>query len=407
MHTSPLDPPGRGDAGGMNVYLQETSAALVALGWDVDVLTRRVASEQQEVRELPGGARLIAIPAGPADLVVKSELATLVGEFASAASDLARRRSYDVVHSHYWLSGVAGLAIARAADAPHVLNLHTVAAMKNATLAPGDAPEPPERLRWEADLVQASAITITGTRAEAATIEAAYGADPAKVLVIPPGVDLEAFSPRRTGAAVAELSANPAVPSATIDVLRRGGHLAMVARVQPLKGHDIAVAALAALQAEHRPPLVLAGDTSPGHQEFRDRLTASVIAAGLEDLVHFLPAVSRRATADLLAGSSLLLAPSRSETFGLITLEAAACGTPVIASRVDGLAEAVAEGRSGELVDGFAPDDWAAHIGALLGDQPRLRALGESAREYAHQFGWHRVAGATAEVYADLIGHHR
>ncbi|WP_353650518.1 glycosyltransferase [Nakamurella sp. A5-74] len=406
MHTSPADPPGRGDAGGMNVHLQELSAALVALGWEVDVLTRRVAAEQQEIRELAGGARLIAIPAGPADPVAKTELATLVGEFASAAGDLARRRSYDVVHSHYWLSGVAGLAIARAADAPHVLNLHTVAAMKNAALAPGDAPERPERLRWEADLVRASAVTVTGTRAERRTIESAYGAEPERVRVIPPGVDLRAFSPQRSGAVVTELAADPSIPAATIDVLRRGGQLVMIARVQPLKGHDIAIRALAAIAPERRPPLVLAGDTSPGHQDFRDRLQAWVIELGLEDLVHFLPAVSRRSAADLLAGAAVLLAPSRSETFGLITLEAAASGTPVIASRVDGLAEAVAEGRSGELVDGFAPADWAGHIDGLLSDPSRLRALGESAREYAHGFGWDRVAAATAEVYQSVIARH-
>lgn len=389
----------------MNVHLLAISAALVSLGWEVDVLTRRVASGQQEIRPLPGGARLIAIPAGPAGPVAKADLATLAEEFAGAASDLARRHRYRVVHSHYWLSGVAGLEIARAAQAPHVLNLHTVAAMKNASLAPGDAPESTERLRQEADLVRGSAMTITGTRAEARTIETAYGADPRRLRVIPPGVDLQLFSPARSGAVVAELADDPSIPAATLDVLRRGGHLAMVARVQPLKGHDIAVAALAALPPERRPPLVLAGDTSPGHDDFRARLRSLVIDAGLEDLVHFLPAVSRRATADLLAGASLLLAPSRSETFGLITLEAAACGTPVIASRVDGLAEAVADGRSGELVDGFDPADWTARIDDLLTDPARLRALGESAREHAEQFGWERVAAATAAAYQEAGTH--
>lgn len=389
VHTSPTDPPGTGDAGGMNVYLAELSRQLVRIGWQVDVLTRRTDPAQPAVRTLPDGVRLRHLDAGPADDVPKSELTTLVGEFAGAASDLAREARYDVVHSHYWLSGVAGLAVAAACGAPHVLNLHTVAAMKNAALAPGDTPEPPARLRWEADLVAASAVTVTGTAAERATLLQAYGADPARTVLVPPGVDLTTFTPQRRGAA------RPAGDRP---------YLAMVARVQPLKGHDIAVEALALLPSGRRPALVLAGEASPGHEAYLAALRQRVAELGLTGDVVFLPAQQRTATADLLAGAELLLAPSRSETFGLITLEAAASGTPTVAADVAGLAEAVADGRSGVLVRGFAPAGWARAVDALLQDDPRRTALGRSARRYAEGFGWPQVAASVDRLYRDVLG---
>lgn len=398
MHTSPVDTPGRGDAGGMNVYLEAISRHLVTQGCTVELLTRRTEKDQPDAVPLASGATLRHLDAGPPDTLPKVRLAQVVQQFTANVIALPR---YDVVHSHYWLSGVAGLAIARAGGAPHVLNLHTVAALKNATLAPGDEPEPEFRVNWEADLVRSSALTIAATHAEARAITSGYDADPDRIAVIPPGVDRELFHPDPPASdRVAPRWCHEIEPPALRAVLQRGGYLMMAARTQPLKGHDVAIEALAALDPAVRRPLVLVGDASPGHQAFRIDLAARISRLGLDGQVWFLPAQPRDRTADLLRGAALLLAPSRSETFGLVTLEAAASGTPTVASRVNGLAEAVGDNVSGVLVDGFAAPVWAAVIGSLLSDAGRLRALGASARRYSERFDWEHVA-------AELAGHYR
>jgi len=393
MHTSPIATPGSGDAGGMNVYLEAVSRHLVAEGLSVDLLTRRTDPEQPDSVRLSSGAVLRYLTAGPSDAVPKAELGRFVEEFSHELTDL---EPYDVVHSHYWLSGVAGLALARASDAPHVLNLHTVAAMKNAALAPGDAPEPEYRLRWERDLVRASALTIAATSAEAQAVCSHYGAEPDQLTVIPPGVDRELFRPD----APAPNWLHTLRPAGLRAAVASGGYLMMAARTQPLKGHDLAIRALATMDPGTRPPLVMVGDVSPGQDEYRSELDALVRRRGLEGEVWFLPAQPRERLADLLRGAVLLLAPSHSETFGLITLEAAASGTPTFASRVDGLAEAVSDGVSGILVSSFDPEIWAAAIGELLVRPESLAAMALSARRYASHFDW-------AVVAATLAGHYR
>lgn len=393
MHTSPIDTPGSGDAGGMNVYLAAVSGRLVARGLEVDLLTRRTSPDQPNSVLLPNGARLRYLTAGPPDTLPKAELASVVDEFSDELASLDR---YHIVHSHYWLSGVAGLALARASGAPHVLNLHTVAAMKNAALAAGDAPEPEFRLRWEADLVRASTLTIAATTAEAQAIRQSYGARPEQLAVIPPGVDRELFRP--DGAPAGWFSALQ--PAGLRAAVTSGGYLMMAARVQPLKGHDLAIRALAAMPAVGRPALILVGDPSPGHEQYRGELDRLADRLGLAGQVWFLPAQSRERLADLLRGAALLLAPSHSETFGLVTLEAAASGTPTVASAVNGLAEAVSDGVSGRLIAGFDADEWASTIGGLLSRPESLVALGVSAQTYAARFDWSVVA-------AELAGHYR
>lgn len=397
MHTSPVDTPGRGDAGGMNVYLEAISRHLVTQGCTVELLTRRTDPDQPDAVKLSSGATLRHLTAGPPDTMPKERLGQVVEQFTANVIALPR---YDIVHSHYWLSGVAGLAIARASAAPHVLNLHTVAALKNATLPPGDEPEPEFRVNWEADLVRSSALTVAATRAEAHAIRTGYAADPDRITVVPPGVDRLLFRPDRP----APDWLSGIEPPSLRRVLARGGYLMMAARTQPLKGHDLAIEALAALDPAARPPLVLVGDASPGHAAFRAELAGRIDRLGLGESVWFLPAQRRERTADLLRSAALLLAPSHSETFGLVTLEAAASGTPTIASRVNGLAEAVGDGISGLLVDGFVPADWANVIGGVLADPVRLAALGRSARQYSSRFDWENVAATLAGHYRRLAG---
>lgn len=395
MHTSPVAAPGSGDAGGMNVYLEAVSRHLVAQGLSVDLLTRRTDPDQPYELTLPSGARLRHLTAGPPDTVPKADLGRFVEEFSEGLAEL---EPYDVVHSHYWLSGVAGLALASASGAPHVLNLHTVAAMKNAALPAGDSPEPEYRLRWEGDLVRASVMTVAATSAEAQAIRSDYGADPDRLTVIPPGVDRELFRPDAPAAGWLRNLQPPALRS----VLTAGGYLMMAARTQPLKGHDLAIRALGAMDPVTRPPLVIVGDVSPGNQQYRAELEELVHLLGLDGEVWFLPAQPRDRLADLLRGAALLLAPSHSETFGLVTLEAAASGTPTVASRVNGLAEAVSEGVSGVLVSGFDAQMWAMTIDDLLSRPKVLAGMGVSATQYAAGFDWGMVAATLARLYREL-----
>lgn len=390
MHTSPTATPGTGDAGGMNVYLASVAGPLVAQGFSVDLVTRRVDPDQPDVEELASGARLVRIEAGPLEALSKGRLERHVEEFAAGLVDVG---PYDLVHSHYWLSGVAGLAVARALGVPHVLSLHTVAALKNATLAPGDEPEPAHRLHWERDLARASSATIAATHAEARAIREFYGIGADQVEVVTPGVDHTVFTPD-----------GPAPGGAVADLLaRRGAYLLMAARMQPLKGQDIAVETLARLDPRTRPGLVLTGEASPGHEAYRQRVLARVDELGLADEVRTVSAVTRPELAALFRGASLLLVPSRSETFGLVTVEAAASGLPTVAARVGGLAEAVSDGVSGVLVDGHDPAVWAGTVDGLLRDGDRRAALSASALGHAAAFSWDAVAARLAGRYRSLV----
>jgi D-inositol-3-phosphate glycosyltransferase len=379
LHTSPLSQPGSGDAGGMNVYLVGLAEALAEAGTEVELITRD-AGEGTADAHTPGGVPVRFVRAGPRAPVPKGELAALTPEFARSLAELPR---FDVVHSHYWLSGLAGLEAAAAWRAPHILSLHTVAALKNQRLASGDRPEPAERLAGERMLVRASVRTVTATEAERrAVLDAAgpgLGGD--RVVVVPPGVDPVLFHPR---------DGVPADP-----------YLLVLARIQPLKGIDLAIEAVAALPAARRPRLVVAGGTSPGHDGYAAGLRALAERSGAR--VEFLPAQSRSATAALLAGAELLIVPSHSETFGLVALEAAASGTPVVAAASGGLVEAVADGVSGVLLSDRDPERWAEAIDRLLTDPRRLAALGASAAEHAARHTWAGTAEQLRRVYRRAV----
>jgi len=384
LHTSPLEQPGSGDAGGMNVYLAGLAEALAASGADVELLTRAVGGEHPDARTA-GGVPVRALEAGPAAPVPKGRLAEFAPEFGQAMAQLPR---FDVVHSHYWLSGQAALPVAEAWGAPHVLSLHTLAALKNAHLAPGDRAEPAERVEAERMLVEASALTVAATVAERTSILAATDVRSEAVAVVPPGVDTSLFRPGDGGG-----WGSPARPFVLV-----------LARIQPLKGVDLAIAALARIPAEMRPVLVVAGGVSPGHDDYAASLrrsAAELLHAG--DIV-LLPAQTREQTASLLRAASLLLVPSHSETFGLVALEAAASGTPVVAGRVGGLAEAVADGVSGVLVDGRDPETWARVIRTLLSDPDALAALSASAAAFGAARSWAATACDLRAHYDRLLG---
>ncbi|SKC38838.1 glycosyltransferase [Okibacterium fritillariae] len=392
LHTSPLATAGSGDAGGMNVYLRALSDGLVADGFEVDVLTRRTAADQRSVTTR-GGARVLFLDAGPAEPVAKEDLHGLVDGFATSAIAAG---PYDLVHSHYWLSGLAGERLAAASGAPHLVTLHTLAALKNELLAEGDTPEPEARVAAERALLESARAVIAVSQAEADAAVSLAGAEHERVRVVLPGVDTQLFRPPAVGEDEARCDTNIRRPTVVV-----------AARVQPLKGQDLAIRAIAALPRDRRPQLILAGDATASHAAYVAALHELIEESGLHSTtggadadVLFAGPLDREQLAETLRRASALLIPSHSETFGLVALEAAASGIPVIASRVGGLPEAV--GDNGILLDDRRAESWAAAMDAILAEahdaagRTRLRAR---ALAHAAPFGWDAVTHRIGDIY--------
>lgn len=388
LHTSPLETPGQGDAGGMNVVVREAALALERLGHDVAVATRASLHTSAGVHELAPGSstRVYAIEAGPLDLD-KGALPGIVPAFGSALAQLEAFRAADVLHTHYWLSGAAALASRGSRNTPIFTTFHTVGAQKNAHLAPGDTPEPAIRIDTEQHLARSTHI-IAGSQSERDAVRKAFGDPPLGSHVVHPGVDTVLFTPNdRTQA----------------DRAQAGGlSMLTLGRVQPLKGQDLALEAFAAF-TEHFPDLArgstltIAGEASPAHAHFHAALVTR--ARDLNLPVTFLPAATRQTTATLLRGSDLVLVPSHSETFGLVALEAAASGTPVVAARTTGLIESVQDGHSGVLVSGRDPLAWATAIAQLVSNTDALTQMRHRAREFAVSQDWAAHARALEAIY--------
>lgn len=391
MHTSPAAPPGTADAGGLNVTTLGLATELALRGVEVDLITRATAGAQQS--SVFPGIMLHELEAGPGGLP-KERLPEVSDEFGEQLARLARRRGYDVLHAHYWLSGIAALPVAIELDRPLVQSFHTLAVMKNALAGEGQPAEPEQRLRSEMFLAHQADATVAVSSAEATVLLDDVGAPADRTWVIPPGVDTGRFSPRGPASHIAVRASLGLEPDRPLVVV--------AGRVQPLKGHELAVRALAELHALRgwAPLLVIAGEVTPGQDPFADRLRALADELGVGADVRFVGALGRDALADLLSAAHLTLVPSYSETFGLVALESAACGTPVLASRVGGLPEAVQEGVSGLLLGTREPRYWATEMALLIEDDERREALGRSARTHAERFTWGAAAASLLGVYA-------
>jgi D-inositol-3-phosphate glycosyltransferase len=317
------------------------------------------------------------------------------------AEAAAEPGKYDLVHAHYWLSGKVGAAAKERWGVPLVQSMHTLGKVKNAALAVGETPEPEERISGELDVIAAADRLIANTAEEARQLIELYGADPAKVQTVNPGADLSVFQP---GGADAKREARTQLGIASDAVL-----LLFVGRVQPLKGPDVALKAAGKL-IEANPELrrtlrvVLVGGPS-GRQQRADPDGMRELAAhlGISDLVRFEPPCPQAELAQWYRAATVVLTPSHSESFGLVALEAQACGTPVVAARVGGLRTVVSDGQSGVLVDGHDPADWAAVIERLIMAPRRLQALSEGARRHASAFGWSATVDRLAKVYTGAM----
>jgi D-inositol-3-phosphate glycosyltransferase len=412
LHTSPLSEPGQGDAGGMNVYLLGMARAMARRGVAVDLYTRATSRDELAASSVPvaDGAWLHYIKAGPVAPLAKEELAGVAAEFAAG---LARREPAEVIHSHYWLAGLAGQQVAAQWGVPHVQSLHTVASLKNATLAPGDAPEPALRLAQERRLSLAAARVVAVSSAERDAIVDDYGVDRAQVAVVSPGVDPAVFCPgpgpdwATQAPVVGGGAAGPGAGAFPAALARPQGYILMTGRVQPIKGQDLAIRALALLDPAVRPALVVPGAPRSGHLDYAVGLTHLARDLGVAGDVVFLGALPTDRLVTLFRGGRLTVMPSHSETFGMVALESAACGTPVVAANTTGLRAAVTDGVSGLLVDGRDPVVWAGAIGRVLGDR-RLRArLSRGGIQLGARRSWDAAARCLMDVYTPLLAPQR
>lgn len=389
MHTSPLAQAGSADAGGMNVYVRELVSALAQGGVDCTTYVRRWSASLPDEINVEPGFRVVHVDAGPIDLP-KESLPDLIDVFADGVmADMDRRGGADVLHANYWLSGMAGHRIKHERNIPLVTTFHTLARVK----AEGGDPEPLRRERAEAGVIGcADAICVSCTEEEH-QFRRLYGNPPGRVEIVAPGVDHAFFAPGdRSGARSA---------------LHLGDHpvLLFVGRIQPLKGPDVAVRALAALGRSDAILLIVGGASGTEGNAEVAALKALVDELHLTGRVRFVPPQPHHVLSTYYRAADVVLVPSRSESFGLVALEAAACGTPVVASGVGGLLTLVDHGHTGFLVQRRDPHLFAAYAAEIL-DYPALaRQMSQAAAVRAQRYTWKAAADRLHRLYVDLTVH--
>jgi D-inositol-3-phosphate glycosyltransferase len=402
LHTSPLAQPGTGDGGGMNVYVRELSTALARAGVECDVFTRAWSSDLPAVVAVEPGLRVHHVPAGPFEPVPKEQLPSLVAEFAEGVlvrmsgamavgtSDL----SYDAIHANYWLSGLAGHQLKHQLDLPLVSTFHTLDRVK-AESSPEEvsSDEPHRRAEAEAAVMACSEVVLASCTVEAEQLVDLYGADPDRIRVVPPGVDHAFFAPGHRPQARRAVG----LPS-------EGPLLAFVGRIQPLKGADIAIRVLEALIPEHPTAhlIVVGGPSGPHGEEHMAQLRRYVESSRLTDRVSFVAPQPHELLSTYYRAADVCLVPSRSESFGLVALESAACGTPVVAAAVGGLTTLVEDGWTGFLVEGHDVDAFAKAASRILDDPSQAAFMSANAAIRARGFTWAQAASLLRSTYEEL-----
>jgi D-inositol-3-phosphate glycosyltransferase len=395
MHTSPTAPLGQQTAGGMNVYVREVCAAFSDRGIATDVFTRVQADEDPSVEELAPLSRVIYLDAGK-DLD-KYSLYQEVPHFASQILKRSLREGgagYDLIYSHYWLSGEVACALRPRLAKAWAHTAHTLALVKNQRLATGARPEPPLRIAVEGGIARCADLLVASTVDESEELVRAYGADPSRVEVVAPGVDLSTFRPIDGAEARAKIGAGA------------GPLLLFVGRLERLKGVDIAIHALAELRARGHGEarlLVVGEDSRDGDESERERLEGVASAAGVRGAIEFVGSVAHHELPYFYAAADVCVMPSYSESFGLVGLEAQACGCPVVASDVSGLRSVVREGVTGFLVAGDNPTDYADRIARLLDCPDLARQMGHRGQLLAQRFSWSRTADRLDDLFTALV----
>jgi D-inositol-3-phosphate glycosyltransferase len=383
MHTSPTASLGQNGNGGLNVYVREVCTAFSERGIATDIFTRKQSPDDPTVESLAPLSRVIYLPAGR-DLD-KYSLYNEVPDFAAAISERAAREQvqYDLLYSHYWLSGEVACLLRPELAARWAHTAHTLGLVKNRTLASGARPEPGLRIRVEGEIAQQADLLIVSTADEGDDLINSYKADPDRVFVVPPGVDLATFQPIDRSEARRKIGYGS------------GRLLLFVGRLERLKGVEVAIRALAMLRdREHDDVrlIVLGEDSREGDESEKERLKAVATMVNVRDRVDFLGSVAQHELPYFYAAADACVMPSYSESFGLVALEAQACGCPVVASGVSGLRSVVRDEVSGYLIDGHDPAVYAERIGRLLADSELAQQMGRRGRLLAQRFSWTRTA---------------
>ncbi len=399
VHTSPLDQAGVGDAGGMNVYVAENAKRMAAMGVEVDIFTRRNHGDLPDVVHLADGVNVRHIDGGPIEGLSKEDLPNFVDELSKKFFNaLAGKTVYDVIHSHYWISGMVAIPASRKLGIPLVHTMHTMAKVKNLNLADGEAAEPALRSNGETEVVKFSNALIANTDSEAASLVSLYDACPDLVHVVTPGVDLYSFTPG--GGKIAARKA--------LNIAQDASVVTFVGRIQPHKGPELLIQSISQMLS-HSPHLraklvvfIIGGDSGSGGEEVA-RLQELVKWLNLAEVIRFLPPIPRMDLPNWYRAADLVCVPSYSESFGLVALEAQACGTPVVATAVGGLRTAVADGISGVLVDGHDSRAWSSVLARLLAEPARRVLLSLGAIEHSSHFGWDATARGTLDIYDRVL----
>lgn len=392
VHTSPLATPGVGDAGGLNVYVAELAKRLGERGLGVDVFTRRTDPDTPDVVDINEYARVIHLTAGPIGEVAKEDLPSHLDEFAAAMEPHVA--DHQVLHSHYWLSGMVARTLRERHRIPMVHTMHTMARVKNAHRGDGHLTEPDQREDGEAAIVAGADILTANTSDEAAELRHHYGARDEQIAIVPPGVDLHTFHPCDQPKSRAQLG-----------VAQDAEVILFVGRIQPLKAPDVLIKAAARLVAgapdrRERLRLIIIGSPSGPESAWAQTLPTLAQELGIADVVEFRPHSPRPELFRWYCVSDVVGVPSHNESFGLVALEAQACGRPVVATDVGGLRHAVDDGATGLLVRDHDPDEWAKAIGAILDDPEAARWLGATGAVHAATFSWSNTAASTLRAYA-------
>jgi len=379
----------------MNVYVVETSTRIAETGIEVEIYTRATSSSLPPSVELAPGVTVRHVTAGPFEGLTKDQLP---GQLCAVTAGLLRAEAsrpegwFDLIHSHYWLSGQVGWLASERWNVPLVHSMHTMARVKNAELAAGDTPEPEVRVIGEQQVVDAATRLVANTVDEKRQLVELYGADPSRIDVVHPGVDLATFSPGDRAAA----RRTKGVASDSIVLL-------FVGRIQPLKAPDVLLGAAAVMAQDpairERLRVVVCGGPSGSGLDRPNALIEQARALGIQDIVRFEPPGDRTSLADWYRAADLTIVPSHSESFGLVAVESQACGTPVVAASVGGLRTAVADGVSGALVTGHDPRMYAETILRLMSDRTRMAELQAGARMHAAGFGWDNTTRGLLETY--------
>jgi D-inositol-3-phosphate glycosyltransferase len=401
LHTSPLEQAGTGDAGGMNVYVVESAKRIAESGVQVDIFTRANKPNLPETVEIGDGVKVVHLEAGPYGSVTKDELPSQICALMSSYLRYELQRPagyYDLIHSHYWISGQLGWLVSERYGLPLIHTMHTMAKVKNQSLAEGESPEPQTRAIGEEQVVAAASALIANTASEAASLVSLYDACPDNVFVVSPGVDLRTY----------KVNGGKKTSRDKLKINQDQLLLLFVGRIQPHKGPEVLIRAVAEM-ISHTPALrsklravVMGGPSGNGSQE-PERLAGLAKFLGVSDIVQFIPPVPRDELSDWYRAADLVCVPSYSESFGLVALEAQACGTPVVATAVGGLRAAVADGISGVLVDGHNPKAWSATLQRLLMEPQHRLLLSMGAVEHASHFGWDSTARGILDVYDAVL----